>query len=104
MDAPFPVSERCCDIMKKRPMKKYQKETAAYPIIGTMACESRNRKLSWIQNGCNAFDAKEPKSQPMSFWTEQDVLEYLYQYQISYCPVYGDIEFDSEEVWDWIRY
>lgn len=27
----------------------------------------------------------------MSFWTEQDVLEYIYTRKIPYAPVYGDI-------------
>ena len=43
-----------------------------------MASESRLRKEQWLIHGCNAFDTKRPRSQPMSFWTEQDVLEYIY--------------------------
>ena len=27
----------------------------------------------------------------MSFWTEEDVLEYLYTYQVPYASVYGEI-------------
>ena len=27
----------------------------------------------------------------MSFWTEQDVLRYLVEYNVPYCEVYGDI-------------
>lgn len=40
---------------------------------------------------CNAFHALKPTSQPMSFWTEQDVLHYLKEYNVPYCSVYGDI-------------
>lgn len=78
LDAPFKVSSRCCTIMKKQPMKKYSKETGRVPIIATMANESRSRRATWLRMGCNAFSGKKPSSQPMSFWTEEDVLEYLY--------------------------
>ena len=60
-------------------------------MLATMACESRLRESNWIRHGCNAFDGKRPKSQPMSFWTEQDILHYIKQYNVPYCPVYGEI-------------
>ena len=60
-------------------------------IVGTMACESLRRQTSYLKTGCNAFHKTIPTSQPMSFWTESDVLEYLYTYQIPYASVYGDI-------------
>lgn len=91
LDAPFKVSSRCCNVMKKQPMKKYAKETGRVPIIATMAEESRSRRATWLKQGCNAFSGKKPSSQPMSFWTEQDVLEYLYTYKIPYASVYGEI-------------
>lgn len=92
LDAPFRVSDECCDVMKKRPFHKYEKETGQKPIVATMADESMMRKNSWMKYGCNAFDRNVgPQSRPMSFWTEQDVLEYLVKYQIPYCPVYGNI-------------
>lgn len=91
LNAPFKVSSRCCNVMKKQPMKKYAKQTKRYPIIATMAEESRNRRTVWLKHGCNAFSGKKPSSTPMSFWTENDVLEYLYTYNIPYASVYGDI-------------
>ena len=87
----IPVSDACCMIMKKTPAKKFAKETGRKPIIGTMANESKLRYQKWIQNGCNAFNTKEPTSQPLSFWTEQDVLHYIKEYNVPYCPVYGEI-------------
>ena len=71
-ESDIPISEQCCDIMKKKPAKLYEKETGRKPIVGTMACESQNRKTAWLKNGCNAYESKRPTSQPMSFWTEQD--------------------------------
>lgn len=91
IEAPFNISDNCCDIMKKHPLKIYQKESNKFPIIGTMASESRRRTTDWVKWGCNYFDKKDKISRPMSFWTEQDVLKYLKQYNISYASVYGDI-------------
>ena len=90
-NAPFRISEQCCDVMKKEPMRKYQKETRHMPIVGTMCVESQSREKSWLMNGCNAFEAKYPQSRPMSFWTENDVLMYLFLYDVPYAPVYGEI-------------
>ena len=91
LDAPFEISDKCCGVMKKKPMKRYSKETGRKPILGTMAEESRLRYQKWLQHGCNAFETKEPKSQPMSFWTEQDVLHYIKKFNVPYASVYGDI-------------
>lgn len=96
LDAPFKISNQCCDIMKKKPAKKYEKETGNHPIIGTMACESQARKTAWKVHGCNAFDTKRPTSQPLSFWTEQDILEYIKRYNLSYASVYGEIVQDDK--------
>ena len=91
IDAPFKISEQCCDVMKKKPAKKYEKETCRKPIIGTMASESILRYQRWLKDGCNAFDKKNQSSQPLSFWTEQDILQYIKKYNVPYCSVYGDI-------------
>ena len=89
--APFPVSNHCCDVMKKRPVHKYTKETGRYPMTAEMANESRLRKQKWLQNGCNGFSLKAPKSTPMAFWTENDVLQYIKENNIKIASVYGDI-------------
>lgn len=77
--------------MKKRPMKAYQHKTGTVPFLGTLASESRIRRQAWIRNGCNAFDSKSPTSQPLSFWTEQDILQYIVEYGLEIAPVYGEI-------------
>lgn len=92
LDAPYKISSQCCDVMKKKPAKQYTKETGRKPILATMATESRLRKQKWLKFGCNAFEQKSPSSQPMSFWTEQDVLHYIKKYDVPYCSVYGDIQ------------
>ena len=94
--APFSISNRCCSIMKKNPAHSYTKKTGRQPITATMASESRLRTQKWLQNGCNAFDIKQPVSNPMAFWTEQDVLLYIYQYKIPICSVYGEVVKENE--------
>ena len=91
LETDIPISRKCCHVLKKTPAKKYEKESGNKPITAMMACESRMRKTSWLMHGCNAFDSKRPISNPMSFWTENDVLEYIWRYNISYASVYGDI-------------
>lgn len=93
---PFRISHYCCRVMKKQPLHKYQTRNGCYPILGTMAEESRVRKQGWIRTGCNAFKGKESKSQPMSFWTEQDVLQYIDKFDIKISSVYGDIIKDAK--------
>jgi len=97
LDAPFVMSNRCCNVMKKSPAHKFDKSSGLKPIIGTMASESRQRKSQWLQFGCNSFDANNPASKPMSFWTEQDVLEYISKYSVPIASVYGEIKIDNKD-------
>ena len=91
MDAPFDISAECCRVMKKSIAKKYAKETGRCKMTAMMAQESRNRTAQWLKKGCNAFDGKDPGSNPMSFWLENDVLQYIKENNIGICSVYGDI-------------
>lgn len=91
VDAPFKMSDNCCAVMKKKPAHKYAKENDSHAFLATMAEESRLRTKTWIQNGCNAFEAKYPISTPMAFWTEQDVLRYVQLMNIPLAKIYGNI-------------
>lgn len=73
----FLCSPYCCNIMKKKPVKEYGKQCGKKPITAQMASESKLREQQWMKNGCNGFEMKSPVSNPMSFWTEQDVLQYI---------------------------
>lgn len=90
-DRKYILSDKCCMIMKKNPAHLYHKETGRNPITAQMASESRLRTQQWLKNGCNGFDNKIPTSNPMSFWTEEDVLLYIKENNIEICSVYGDI-------------
>ena len=101
VDAPFDIDDACCHVMKKKPAHKYGKQTGRKPIIGTMASESQQRKTNWLRQGCNAFYANYPSSTPLSFWTEQDILHYIKQFDVPYCSVYGEIvPVDDSEQFD----
>lgn len=92
-EAPFKISSHCCNIMKKNPAKKYEKETGRKPFVGIMAYESRLRETNYIRNGCNSFDGKRPMSLPISFWKEEDIWEYIRENDIKYSPIY-DMGYD----------
>lgn len=96
LDAPFKISNKCCNIMKKKPAHNYHKQTGRNPIIATMASESRLRTQQYLKQGCNGFNNKIPTSTPMAFWTEQDVLQYLYENKIPYASVYGNLIRNSD--------
>lgn len=88
---PFLIGDVCCSIMKKRPFHKYEKENHKAPMIATLAEESMMRTQSWLRNGCNAFESKDTKSQPLSFWLEQDILQYIKDNNITIADIYGDV-------------
>ena len=96
LNAPFEVSNQCCKVMKKQPMHQYNKDTGRVPITAQMASESKLRTSQWLQNGCNGFDLKIPTSNPMAFWTEQDVLLYIKENNLPICSVYGNVITDYE--------
>ena len=90
------ISAKCCNVIKKKPAYKYEKESGRKPFIATMAIESNLRKQEYIKKGCNSFDTKRPASTPLGFWTEQDILQYIKEFNIPYCSVYGEILQDKK--------
>lgn len=94
---PIRITDRCCHIFKKDPIRKYQRKEKLKPYVGTMASESLLRRQSWLKNGCNAYDLDIPASRPLSFWTEQDVLQYILENDLEIASVYGDIVYDDPD-------
>ena len=96
IDGKINLSSRCCDVLKKAPIKKYEKISGKRPIIGTMTDESKMRESSYLQRGsCNSFDEKTGSCMPLSFWTEQDILQYIKMFNLDYASVYGEIVEDE---------
>lgn len=93
IDAPFKISAKCCDILKKKPATKFEKEMGLHPIIGNLASESAKRVQDYLKFGCNAFEAKRPISRPLGFWTDEDIWNYIRQYKIPYSKIY-DMGYD----------
>ena len=84
--APFKVSEKCCDILKKEPFLNYEKTSNRKPYVGVMAQDSQQRKQSYLITGCNSFSTG--KSQPLSIWKDEDIWEYIKTYKINYSKAY----------------
>lgn len=91
LNTPFLIHDRCCEVMKKAPIYRYNNKKKKAPFIGAMADESRNRRSKWIKHGCNAFDLKHPESNPLSFWTENDVLQYIHENNLDIANAYGKV-------------
>ncbi len=99
-DSDIPISNKCCDIMKKDPFRKFEKETGLKPFVGVMASDSQERTTSYMKTGCNSFDdSKRPMSRPLSIWYEQDILRYIYENKIKIASVYGDVVKDDNDIY-----
>lgn len=88
VDAPFEISDRCCNVMKKAPARAYEVSSGRKPFIGTMASDSSLRGQAYLRDGCNAYDSGRPTSKPLSIWIESDVWEYLNIKGVPYCSIY----------------
>ena len=84
------ISDKCCDKLKKEPLKKKAKELGLKcTILGILASESYQREKDWLEYGCNVFhEKKENQSRPLSFWTEDDINEYIKLYNVRISKLY----------------
>ena len=90
VNAPFDISEMCCDVMKKKPFHCYSKETKSKPFIGAMASDSRRRHQIYLNQGCNSFNSSEVQSRPLGFWLEDDIWGYIRSRNLEYASVYDN--------------
>ena len=90
LDAPFRISSKCCYFMKKKTSHDYNVKNVKYPIIATLADESLLRRTMWQRYGCN-ITGNNPHSNPMSFWTENDILKYIYENKVKIADCYGNV-------------
>lgn len=96
LDVEFDTSQKCCDKMKKKPFKEYEKRTGRKPYVGTTQDEGFMRAHLYASTGCNVYDGNKIKSQPLGFWNRQDVLRYVVENDVEICSVYGDIKQDQQ--------
>lgn len=74
------ITDQCCDILKKRPIKRFDKANGIKGhLTGVRCAESRIRRLAWIQKGAMYYASTHHHwvANPLAFWTEADVLSYL---------------------------
>ncbi|MCE5333933.1 MAG: phosphoadenosine phosphosulfate reductase family protein [Desulfobacteraceae bacterium] len=91
IQAPFKISDRCCEIIKEGPLNRFHRDSGLFSMSAVMASESKRREAQCLLNGCNAYDLKTPRSWPMAFWNQRDVLEYIHTKRLPYASVYGRI-------------
>ena len=98
LEAPFNVTDECCDNFKKDPFKKYEKESGKKPIVGTTAEESDQRKVSYMKTGCISWEKGKERLRPISIFTKKDIWEYSEKYNLRFCEVYYDRTLSIEQI------
>ena len=85
------ISDKCCEKLKKSPLRQAARKLhMECAVIGTLAEESRQRELDWINYGCNVFDVrKDNQCRPLSFWTEKDIYDYIELYNLKISNLYS---------------
>lgn len=89
IDMDFKISAKCCEVMKKRPAKKFEKESGKVPFVGMMVEDSQLRRNSYLRHGCNSFSESRPVSNPISFWNEVDIWNYIKKYNLKFSEIYN---------------
>ena len=88
LGANFKITDKCCDVFKKEPFRRYEKETGRKGFVGVMAGESAQRAVYYYKSECNAFHAKRPISKPLFFWNEGDIYKYIRDFDIDISSIY----------------
>jgi 3'-phosphoadenosine 5'-phosphosulfate sulfotransferase (PAPS reductase)/FAD synthetase len=84
--APFKISGRCCNFIKKQPLNDYQNITCSGIFLGMTYSEGYNRRQAMSRQPCNNYDKK--RSNPLSFWTDRDIWEYIKYRKIEISNIY----------------
>lgn len=96
---PEDISDECCEIIKKELFRRYVRENRRYPIMGITQDEGFKRENQYNHTGCNVYDGHTIKSQPIGFWTKEDVLQYKVDQEIPICSIYGEVVRDNSGRW-----
>lgn len=94
--APFKVSDKCCEIMKENPSKRYQKEHNIYPFLGLMQIEGGQRRFSLRKYGCNYVGKDTIRSCPFNYFSRQDLLTLALDLKAPVPEIYGEIVRDTD--------
>ena len=84
------ISDKCCEKLKKEPLRRKAKELGLEcAILGILASESYQREKEWLEYGCNVFHIRnDNQSKPLSFWTDEDIHEYISKYNVRIPKLY----------------
>jgi 3'-phosphoadenosine 5'-phosphosulfate sulfotransferase (PAPS reductase)/FAD synthetase len=83
------ISAKCCDLLKKEPMKKWAKEAGKkVAILGTRAEESQVRRTVWVRKGCIYANKERVVVTPIIFFTEKDISDYAKRYKLKFADIY----------------
>lgn len=85
------ISSACCTFLKERPSEKVQKKLGVDGVfLGIMASESRRRRFLTLDYG-ELYQVKSNKMwkcNPLAIWTDDDIWEYIRQYNVPYATLY----------------
>lgn len=90
LDVPFETTHKCCDFLKKNPMKELSRNGV---IIGTMAENSLTRRNAYLKTGC--IDLASGSCKPMSIFFKSEIWEIIRKRKIPYCCIYDKGEKDT---------
>ncbi|TKJ16917.1 hypothetical protein CEE44_00065 [Candidatus Woesearchaeota archaeon B3_Woes] len=83
------VSSKCCLLLKKKPMKKWQEESGKkVAIMGVRAEESQMRRVVWVRKGCIYETKDQVVVHPIIFFTDKDVHKYAKKHKIRFADIY----------------
>ena len=94
--APFKVSDRCCEVMKEAPSRRYQQEHNIYPFLGLMQIEGGQRRFSLRKYGCNYVGKDTVRSCPFNYFSRQDLLQLALDLNAPVPEIYGNIVRDPD--------
>lgn len=88
--APFKISEKCCEFLKKSPVTLYERKTGQKPLLGMMAGDSDGRAQVYIKRGgCNSFETKRVSSWPLAVWVDSDIWNYIKSQNLPIAEIYN---------------
>lgn len=99
------LSQACCDVLKKEPSRKIQRNLKVDLLfLGMMASESYRRQIGFSEKGylfevvTESRVIKKPvyHCHPLSIWTDDDIWEYIHRYNVPYSPLY-DLTYKDED-------
>lgn len=92
-EAGYPITEKCCDELKKKPLTAMQRSLGITGTFTGIRCsESRARKLMWLQRGALYKSARNKNlwmCHPLAYWTGEDILRYMAENQIPFIATPG---------------